>query len=566
MIYDILEVFKKEYAQKGDKLILDNYVLKDGLYVKINNDVNIEYYIFKNSKKEDKKSNCFTDLEGNIAHEMYDWFKVRDYYSGYLDSNKSFYDKKIHNVNYLSLFVKIENFTSEFLPKIRGQYLALLSYKKFRKKEEIEVLRKYQTYLQRCSRQKDIVRKFRTIKENMEVIAEIAEHQNIKNYIKIFFDEDIDLYKKESEIYYAIKIFNDISYSKKIEKSVYGLPDSNMGLNSKKPYLEHKTRSLTTPFMILNEDAVVLKKFFDWLKFQELQKYYPLHKEDEAVSKHIFLQRDYKEKDLVCEYDYIPWNIDRFKESINVRNILNCSWKKGETVEDYTLAHLWQLEEKIDAIFYNKQLKYNYFNDDIKVSQYISKNLQTLIYATKTAMLNYFQKYDEQEFYQVVRKYGNRFVIEHLRQEREIRACEAMNLKLALQKYKGDEIMDIEAMQEKMIQKLDRSEYTPLTRDEFFYLAGQVTKYLISQSEAHEKNADLIEPFLRANNAQKLKKDIEFTYFTYKHKLGLNYTRFNNAMSLIMAYEGEDKLSKHMDAFLVGVLSDNIFYMKKEEK
>lgn len=35
MIYDILEVFKKEYEIKGDKLILDNYQLKDGLYLRI---------------------------------------------------------------------------------------------------------------------------------------------------------------------------------------------------------------------------------------------------------------------------------------------------------------------------------------------------------------------------------------------------------------------------------------------------------------------------------------------------------------------------------------------------
>ena len=38
MIYDLLEVFRKEYEIKGDKLILDNYVLKDGLYVKVNDD------------------------------------------------------------------------------------------------------------------------------------------------------------------------------------------------------------------------------------------------------------------------------------------------------------------------------------------------------------------------------------------------------------------------------------------------------------------------------------------------------------------------------------------------
>ena len=34
---------------------------------------------------------------------------------------------------------------------------------------------------------------------------------------------------------------------------------------------------------------------------------------------------------------------------------------------------------------------------------------------------------------------------------------------------------------------------------------------------------DLVEPFLRANNAQKLKKDIEFTFFKYNK--GFNYNK-----------------------------------------
>ncbi|MBD3808621.1 MAG: hypothetical protein IE880_07905, partial [Epsilonproteobacteria bacterium] len=82
---------------------------------------------------------------------------------------------------------------------------------------------------------------------------------------------------------------------------------------------------------------------------------------------------------------------------------------------------------------------------------------------------------------------------------------------------------------------------------------------------AFSKNADMLEPFLRANNAQKLKKSIDADFFKYKHKIQLNHYRFNNAIALIMAYEGDDKLSYFMDNFLVGVLSKNLFYMKKED-
>ena len=91
MIYDVLEVFRKEYEQKGDKLILDNYVLKDGLYVMVGADESLKYFIFTNDKKQENKENCFKDLDGNIQKDVYEWLKERDYYSSIIndDTNKS---------------------------------------------------------------------------------------------------------------------------------------------------------------------------------------------------------------------------------------------------------------------------------------------------------------------------------------------------------------------------------------------------------------------------------------------------------------------------------------------
>lgn len=109
MIYDVLEVFNKEYEQKGDKLILDNYQLKDGLYVKVNDDGNCEYYIYSNDKKQENKINCFKDLDGHMQQKIYSWFIERDYYSSIIndDTNKSVTSAryaKILSTNYLSFF------------------------------------------------------------------------------------------------------------------------------------------------------------------------------------------------------------------------------------------------------------------------------------------------------------------------------------------------------------------------------------------------------------------------------------------------------------------------------
>lgn len=248
MIYDILDTFNEIYKEKGDKLILDNYILKDGLYVKIYEN-SIEYFIYKNDKNMENKEFCFKDINGNYSIKMYERFKERDYYSTYLNSNKAFHDKKIHNVNYLSFFAKVDSFVNEDSKKllsndaIKKHYKGLCDYKKFNKKEEKEILKTYDGYLKDKNRKKDIIQKYKTVKNSLTKINNRAIEKNL-NYIKIFFEEDIKKYKKESEIYYSIKIFNDIKYSVKIENSVFGLSDSNMGLNQKKPFLANKTKKL----------------------------------------------------------------------------------------------------------------------------------------------------------------------------------------------------------------------------------------------------------------------------------------------------------------------------------
>ena len=552
MIYDVLEIFKQEYEKKGDKLILDNYKLKEGLYVRVTKDGTFEKYFSKKVKKD----LIFCDENNELQPKKEDWFKRVDYVSGYLNSNKSFSDKKIHNINYLSFFIKVDNRPTD--DAIKKHYKGLCDYKKFTKKEEREILKKYDNYLQSRFRRKNIINAYRTIQLNLDSLIEFALQNDVKNYIKIFFDEEFELYENESKIYYDIKIFNDIKYSKKIDKSIYGLSDSNMGLNSKKPFLEHKNRRLSVPFMLLNEDALMIKKFFDFLKFRDFQNRFPL-------SENIFLNRNFKEKDLVMEYDFIPFVEKKLSKLFEYKNFLKIK-KDKRVLDDVSYEYVNQIEDIVDDVFYNKQLKFNYFNDDIKVSKFLSKELQNMLFVTKGAMINYFKKNRDVEFYSVLKKYGVRFVLEHIVTERFYKAKEALNLLFSFKEYKGESVMDIQKLQKSIIERLDNSDYEKLESEEFFYLAGQVASFLISQSEAGDKKADLYEPYLRASSVKKLKKDIEFTFFKYKHKVSLNHKRFKNAMSQLMAYEGDEKPVKYMESLLVGLMSENIFYMKKEER
>lgn len=564
MIYDILEVFKKLYDESKDKIILDNYLLKDGLYVIIDDNNQEEFFIYKADKKIADKDLCLLDLNKNRRRDKYFDLTQKDYYSEWLNANKMFFDKKIHSINYFSFFVKLESFISKDEKKlidrknIQKHFEGFIDFSKYTKPEEKKVLKEFIHTFENEDRKQNILKHLDFIERNIDRYVEIAQENDVKNYIKVFFEADIEAYQKESEIYYSLKIFNDIKYSLDDGGFTFGLSDSNMGLNSKKPFLEHKSRKKEAPFLIKKDEAIMTKKFFDWLKYQKYQNKKPLGEE-------FFINRDFKEKSLITEYDYIPTKIDKFDDSIYYKNYLS-AFENKNIIENDTIDSLEQLEIMVDEIIFNHQLMNNYYGE---VYNKLNKSFANLIYLTREAMINYFKKYDDRAFKTIVFKYGLDFVVEHIRHNRELGAKKCMNLYLSLKNYylkkEEKEIMDIKAMQKNIIEKLETSDYKELNSEEFFYLCGQVVKYLLSQSEKEKKTADMLEPFLRANNSKKLKQDIELTFFKYKHKISLNHVKFNNAMSIIMAYENIEKLSQNMDSFLVGVLSQNIFYIKNEE-
>lgn len=556
MIYDILEVFKKEYEKSGDNLILGSYSLKDGLYVKINRDNSLEFF--------ESKKKIFTNLNSIQNNEALDWFKQNDYYSSYINSNKSLFDKKIHNINYLSYFFKLEN-ADYVKDKIDEHFNVLLDFKKFKDKKDKEVLESYQDRLKSEDRKKDILEKCEILKNCFDEIIEVANSKEIKNYIKIYFEEDLKTYKKESEIYLSLKIFNDSSYNQKIKDSIFGLSNSNMGLNSKKPFLENKTRKFSAPFLLTNEDALLLKKFFDWLKIQ------PYNQDRTLDEEHFFLQKHSSNDEAeITDFDYIPTkkdDINKYFPAIYVRNHLLLENKDKKLTSDYEIKELWQLEDKVDELFYNGQLKYNYYKDnkDIKVSDFLSKELQSILFITKFSMLNYFKKYDDREFLNIIKKYGTQFVINHYMNEREFKAKETMNLKLSIQ----GETMDIKQELENLRTILEDEEYKQLSKDEYLFLAGQWAAYLLSLSRADNKNKTLAlaEQYFKAKYISKIQSILNNDLEKFKHELRLSNSWALKAVALLKAYEDDSKLSdKEKDRFLVGFMAKNTFYEKRKKE
>ena len=255
MLQEAMEVFQIMLQEKGERIITDAYIPKDGTYRLIV--MKDDGWVIKDPVDIifNKKTNTV-----DISNDM-DYLLIQelDYKSKLLEMNKPIDPKKvIHSNNYLSLAVKKESVTSGKLSEeIIQQYYEILRNpnKKYEKKPQARAL--YHVAEERLG-QPDIeaidkIEKF--ILANKEDIWKGINLEK-KNYVKLFFvyqeeEKTKEIYKIESERYLIPNIYNNNNFNMEFEKGIVGLPNDNMGMNSKKPYLENKTRKVKVPYLCI---------------------------------------------------------------------------------------------------------------------------------------------------------------------------------------------------------------------------------------------------------------------------------------------------------------------------
>ena len=546
MIKDIIENLDIDFK----KAIFDNYQLKDGLYLRIGE--RVEYFIYKKSKKDSSKEVGLKDLKGNIRANEYEWFVRRDYFSNLLTIDKPIASKKIHSNNYLAFFVKSNEWKKENIKFFKEYFEILKDFKKFNKKTDKTLLTKFQDYINDIDRIKNIEIKKKEIFSLFEKIEVLVESMNLtktqkeKFYIKIFFNEKENKYIKESKIYLTLKIYNKNKYVYEHNNNLIGMSGYNLTVADKKIFLQHQTRGFKLPYLVSQDEIFKIKEFFDFLKYQSkpINESPTRHKTGIFVVKHS--NNDQAE---IIDFDILVKE-DELNKKFIYKDYL--SFKP----EDRKIGSFKELFNLVNEVFYNGNLKNNLFKD---VYSKLPNNLQNLIYLTRDGMIA-LKKGEITPLLKINKKFADEFIIYHLKQNREYKAKKALNLKLSLLAYEGEE-MNIKETLKEIEGKIDNLE--ELNKNEFFILSGQIIKYLLDKSKKSDKKADMIEPFLRAGKVKKLKSEIETLFFTYKHEIPLNFKKFNNALALVESFEENGKVEK--DKLLVGLLSDNIFYRKDEK-
>lgn len=579
MIKDLVEIFEKSYEER---LILDEYRLKEGMYIKIRDDGVREYFAFNKKSEVDKN---------------YHWFVERDYLSNLLDMNKPIDPKKkIHSNNYLSLFVKKDLIfgdkkttpisDEDFLERI-NEYFEILE--KPEKKYKDKSLLLFQSISHEID--EDILKKCKNyLLDNWDILkAELNMKLKVfEGYIKIFFDYSKELYEQESERYLIPNIFNKNDYNIKVENDNFGLSNNNMGLNSKKAYLEHKTMMCKVPYYINSMEVIMHKKFFDWLATQPYGSLYipidasfkgdiynEIIEKNEIFNCH-YLYITHGKEVIIEDYEYLP----KFTSKMNlqIRNILGLAEKRDkeeevQKIEDIDITNTFQLEAQIDSIFLKKRLIYNYFKEskDIKPGNGFSKELKNQLLFSRQAFYQFFRKGKRDNLRVVLNKLGIDLIKLAVKEGEALRAGKIFNLVIALKIYfdEGGIMMagKINQMITLMKEKLGKEMNTYVdceSDEEFYFLAGQLASFLLSKSKADKKKQDIYEGILRAKNANRIKEELKFYHNRYKHAISVNDIRFSTAFSMVMGYEAEEnKVDEYI--LLAGLLAKNYFYEKKGE-
>lgn len=551
---ELIEIFKKKLSETSN-LVLDSYTLKSGIYIKLG-----EKYVQKFIVKQEKSKNDLYKENGDkVVEEDKKWFKKNDYLSVYLDSNKSVFDKKFHNANFLTLFFKIENF-GYIVENLNKNFDVFKTFGKFNNKEDKAILKKYQTYINSEERQKKIDKAKKLISTNLSEIKNFVEKNKTKEYVKIFIDEADEIYEKESQIYTELKIFNANSYNKLINGKIYGLSNSNMGMNSKKPFLEHKSRKSILPSMISQKEALDEKSFFDWLSYQKREFI-------DNFNNVFLLKKNLKGRAVIIDFESIPFIPSEVKSHHKIEK--EKSSFKIEIVDfidaglDLYEINNKNAKAKINEVLYQKSLSdNNLFDNKININD---KMLKELIYQTRNSVIELLYKNNEADFYQMVNKYSSDFIKVALRSSKEygeLNAKKAINFILSLKDYKG-ETVDLDTIKENLENAL-KSDITKLDSNEYFFLAGQIAKYLMSKSKAANKTYALAEPYLKAKTTNKLKSVLKNEFERYKYEISIYTKRFNKAYLLIQNSDDIQINNDFESLMLAGMMSQNLIYDNKK--
>lgn len=598
MFEECLEVFKRE-LDYDNNLILDEYIPADGSYIIVDAEGKIKNY---QDIKLDKKKRGTSEavVKGSYFKEICFY----DYHSKLISMNKPVDSKKvIHSNNYLSFAVKKESITSKLTETIIDNYYDTLKnpleakYKK--SKEASKIYQKFEEehsavdieLLERCRR---------WIKQHIFSIDKLINVDlGKKEYLKIFFEvfevgeednkKNRELFIQEDNRYIFPNIYNSNDYNVEVEGKIQGIPDNNMGMNAKKPFLAIKTRKTPAAYLVDINKAILQKQFFEYLmnlassgknnvyidtKNYRIKAYSDQDERDDfdemASGYYLRIQKG-KELEIQVQDNLVDYQ-NRLKTNFEYVKFISIDIKEDKLPE---FAKKYGVYDKrtsigtlINEIFFSKFLRTNYFIDANDMSIKDSVLRQNII-MYRNIIFDWVYKGIDNNFSKAEEKFALDLIKNSIRNEDKynLRPKSQLNLHWSLKDYflkmkkeqGGKTMADIAtkirtSVKEKIMSKEDL--IMPSDDKEYYYAVGQLLSYFIFKSRAGKRMQSMINPVLNAKRDNIIKMRLFQLYKKYNYDISINNYNMKKLYAMILGYKPQNKVNQEM--ILFGYLDENI--------
>lgn len=577
MINEIYDIFSREYAEKGEGLVIDKHLLALGDYIKFTlEDTWNSIQIFSVDKKTDN------------SLEAYKEFVRRDYLSRLVSMNKPIDPNKIiHSNNIYTFYVKKENLhqsNGKLSSKVIEEYYNILKNPEVKYKSKPKSRKLYLNIEEKYGKPDiELIENIQSwVQKN---IMEIAKKLDLnKTYLKLFYDTSLNNYEKESERYIIPNIYNSTDYNVTINKKVYGLSDFNMGLNSKKPYLENKTRKSKLPMLVDSEKILIEKKLFDYLMNYASEGRNYIYAQQDCVDgieakenkksdfKGYFFRVNKGKEVEIADYDSITDYRYKFKRAIKITPILKQGFGKEFILIRGNMKNISELSDKVSEVFFNKYLKSNFFTEakDIKLNN--SKVKESLL-KYRYGFYTWFYKGEEL----LVKGFWNKMTLDLLCNSIDNgnanKAINQFNLRHTLLDYfnkesRGENMANTikyirKNVDEKINIKEDKDYKVEIEEaGEYYFCIGQLLQYFYSLNKSSSKNFSFLSPVLNASDDKTVKEKLRRLFIKYSYAIKSSF-RFSNMYYMILAYSSENEVDK--DSIIAGFLCPSLIYKKSEE-
>lgn len=587
MLQEAIQAFEVMLGKNGDRLVTDAHIPKDGSYrliVMKDDNWQMRESIDISFNKKNDSMDISNDVDYRLIQEL-------DYKSKLLEMNKPIDPKKvIHSNNYLSIAVKKDSITSGKLTKeIISQYYEILRnpIKKYEKKPQAKAL--YQETEKKLGKPDieliDKIEKF--VLEN-----DIWEGMNLekKNYAKVFFiysdkERTKDVYRTESERYLIPNIYNNNIYNLKCKDGIVGLPNDNMGMNSKKPYLENKTRKVKVPYLLNQEDALLQSKFFDYLLGQASKKKFHIYVDNINMEIYACTNKE-RPQDIesgyylrcrigkagaeICEADVITHYNSKLDKPFYLKNYIEIPEKileKSKIQYEEAIENQWEILDLMNAILFEGKLRSNFFTDSKDINIYDGCLKQSILKSRGT-FINWFWKGEKNQIVRMIDDISLSLIKNLIRKQETFAAQRQFNLRWSFLKYLDDQsvggyMSEIRKQLREHINATNDVEWEFVSDAEYSYAVGQAVSYLLSLSKANNKAESYINPFLNAKNAAVINRRLVQMYKKYNYQImHVNGGRASQLLAHVLEYEPK---KIETEKIMAGFVATSLIYEKRND-